>query len=395
MRIKAITPLNDGMSESGASNLWDKIEGFAGYAFNKSHSVEYSIISYWCQWVKVRYPAEFFAASMTVVDKSDKLTGLVLDARKYGLEVMPPDINRSSGRIEIVGERTLFAPFQAVLGISTNVATKIAEVKEFYKKPFESFIDFEAAVSAAGLGGKVNKSHRAKLERVGAFASIEPSTPSAMHADRLKDRLELMPGFTVDAVKADRMINDDRLNLMKIIRITEELRACDKCHLKVSQHPLPRIGKSPQFMVVFDAPNWQEAKKGKLLEGEAAGYLKAALKDEGLSASEGYFTALVKAPKPAGEKMISNESIIACSEYLKQEIEILKPPIIIAMGSNAIRFFAPGMKGSTSELAGKVIFDPKLDASIIFGFNPAQISFDTGKVKLLQAIVGKISELTT
>ena len=71
-----------GMTELSAGMLWDKIEGFAGYAFNKSHSVEYSIVSYWTMWVKVRYPAEFFAAAMTVVDKEEKLTGLVIDARR-------------------------------------------------------------------------------------------------------------------------------------------------------------------------------------------------------------------------------------------------------------------------------------------------------------------------
>lgn len=384
-----------GMTELSAGMLWDKIEGFAGYAFNKSHSVEYSVISYWTMWVKVRYPAEFYAAAMTVVDKEEKLAGLVMDARKNGIEVVPPDINKSSDRIEIEGEKILYAPFQAVKGISTNVAGHIMIVRKEHPEPFTSKAEFEATVSALKLAAKINKSHREKLERVGAFSSIEPESKPAIHPDRLKDRLELMPGFTVDAVKADRAINDDRLNLMKVIRLTEECRSCSKCSLAGAQHPLPRIGKSPKFMVVFDAPNWQEAKKGKLLEGEAAGYLKAALNDAGLSANDGYFTALVKAPKPAGEKMLSNESIIACSEYLKQEIEILKPPVIIAMGSNAIRYFAPGVKGSPAELAGKVIFDPKLDASVIFGLNPAQVSFDPSKGKLLLNIAEKIAELVT
>lgn len=384
-----------GMTETAAGMLWDKIEGFAGYAFNRSHSVEYSVISYWTMWVKVRYPAEFFAAAMTVVDKEEKLAPLVMDARRLGIQAVPPDINKSSDRIEIDGEKVLYAPFQAVKGISTNVAGHIMTVREGHKEPFTSKAEFEATVAALKLAGKVNKSHREKLERVGAFAAIEPTTKPAMHLDRLKDRLELMPGFTVDAVKADRGINNERLALMKIIRMTEELRSCDKCSLKGAAHPLPRIGKSPTFMVVFDAPNWQEAKKGKMLEGEAAGFLKAALQDAGLSANDGYFTALVKSPKPAGAKLLPNETIIGCSDYLRQEIEILKPPVIVAMGSNAIRFFAPGVKGNPAELAGKVIFDPKLDASIVFGLNPAQVSFDPSKIKLLQAVCEKLTELVT
>lgn len=382
-----------GMTELAAGMLWDKIEGFAGYAFNKSHSVEYSVISYWSMWLKVRYSAEFFAAAMTVVDKEEKLMGLVLDARRLGIEVVPPDINKSSDRIEIEGERTLYAPFQAVKGISTNVAAHILSVRNGHHKLFGSAEEFEAAVVAAKMAAKVNKSHREKLIRIGTFASVTPGAKPASHSERLKDRLELMPGFTVDAVKADRDIAADRVNLMRVIRLTEECRACSKCSLAGTPHPLPRVGKSPKFMIVHDAPNWQEAKKGKLLEGESASFLKAALLDSGLSANDGYFTTLVKAAKPAGEKMLSNESINACSDYLKQEIEILKPPVIVAMGSNAIRFFAPGVKGTPSELAGKVIYDPKLDASIIFGFNPAQIAFDASKGKLLLNIAEKINEL--
>lgn len=393
MKIRKASPRNDGMTETAAGMLWEKIAGFAGYAFNRSHSIEYSIISYYMMWLKVRYPAEFFAATMSVVDKEEKLAPLVMDARRVGLNIAPPDINHSSDRIEIAGETTLYMPFQAVKGISGNVAGHIMTTRRAHKGAFESKVDFEATLTALKLAGKVNKSHREKLERVGAFASIEPGTLPALHSDRLKDRLELMPGFTVDAVKADRQMNNERLALMKIVRMSEELRSCDKCSLAGAQHPLPRIGKKPVFMVVSDSPHWQEGKVGKMLEGETALLLKAALRDAGISANDGYFTALVKSPKPAGVKMLTNESIINCSEYLKREIDVLKPPVIVAMGSNAIRFFAPGMKGNPSELVGKVIYDPKLDASIVFGLNPAQVSFDPSKVALLQKVCEKIAEL--
>ena len=96
--------VKSGMTDYSASILWDKIAGFAGYCFNKSHSVEYSIISYWCMWLKVNHPAEFFAAAMTVVDKEEKLTALVDDAKKHGIKVLPPDINISSNKIEIRGK---------------------------------------------------------------------------------------------------------------------------------------------------------------------------------------------------------------------------------------------------------------------------------------------------
>ena len=76
-----------------------------------------------------------------------------------------------------------------------------------------------------------------------------------------------------------------------------------------------------------------------------------------------------------------------------EEIEALKPPVIIAMGSASIRFFAPSIKSSPTELIGKVVFDPKRDASILFGLNPGQVFHDPSKVVLVETVARKISEL--
>lgn len=400
--------VKSGMTERRAEELWDKIVGFAGYAFNKSHSVEYSIISYWTMWLKVRYPAEFFAAAMTVVDKDEKLTSLVLDARRCGLEVLPPDINKSSSRIEIEGEKTLFAPFNAVKGISENVSSYIGIARKalkegvkdedgtFIRAPkerFESLGDLEDILSVLKIAGKCNKRHRDALVRVGAFASVTPGEIAPMHPDRLKDRIELMPGFTVDAVKADRTLSDERLNKIKIMELIGETRTCEKCSLKGCDHPTPRLGKNPKFMVVFDSPSWKEGKAGKMLEGDIGTYLKVAFKDVGLDFNDGYFTSLVKSPKEKDAKVLTNEQINGCSEYLTREIDILKPPVILALGSNAIRYFAPGTKGQPAELAGKVIYRSDIDASVVFGLNPSSIFFDPGKGKLLLDACYKLNEL--
>lgn len=383
-----------GMGEYDAMALWDKIEGFAGYAFNKSHSVEYSVISYWAMWLKVNFTAEFYAAALTVMnDKEDKVTALVTDAKAQGLKILPPDINISSDRIEIKGDKELYAPFQAVKGISTNVTRHILDVREAHGKPFESKIDFEAAVALAGKNGKINKNHRERLDLVGAFASIEPGTPPAMDESRLKDRIEYMPGLTVELVKATRGITMTRAAELQIMAISGELKTCDKCSLKGQQHPDPRFGTKPKFMMVFDTPNFAEAKAGAMLEGDVGKVVKAALKDAGVSPNFGYYTALVKAPKEKGAKTLSNEQINGCVDYLKREIDVLKPPVIVAMGAAAARFFVPSLKGGPADYAGKVIFDPSLDASIVLGANPASVHFDASKIKLLQDACATLAKL--
>lgn len=401
-----------GMAQPVAEGLWEKIAVFAGYAFNRSHSVEYCVISWWTMWLKVHYPAEFFAASMTIVEDDERIEALVLDARKNDVQVLPPDINKSSDRIEIVGERTLYAPFQAVKGISSTVAgyiiqarsllkTKGVEIEEGGVKKLiapagavKHRTDFYAACQVSGVGGKVNKTHRERLERLGVFAECEGDPKSSMHQDRLRDRLEFLPGFTVDVVKADRALNNDRLALLSVIRLAEDARSCDKCSLKGNPHPLPRVGKAPKFMVVFDAPNWQDERAGKLLSGDNGDLVSEAIKGAGLSAQDGYFTSLVKSAKPKGAKTLTNEQINGCSDWLRKEIDILKPPVIVAMGSAACKFFAPEVKGGP-ELAGKHAWDPKLDATIVFGINPAMVFFDPSRVTALQATFARVYELLT
>ena len=121
MKIKSLKVNNDGMGLAEASELFDKIESFAGYGFNKSHAVEYTVISVWTMWLRVNYPAEYFAACMSIVAE-DKLPGLVKDAREVGIEVLPPDVNLSSDKFEIPDPTHLLAPFSSVKGISENTA---------------------------------------------------------------------------------------------------------------------------------------------------------------------------------------------------------------------------------------------------------------------------------
>lgn len=387
-----------GMDEMTADLLWEKIAGFASYAFNRSHAAEYSVISYWAMWLKVRYPSEFYAAAMTVEVDEDKLKLLVSDAQNSGLRVLPPDINKSSDRIEIGSDGALYAPFQAIKGISEKVANYIVTAKEKWGKPFTSEEDFIAALKYAEIGGKVNVRHRENLMRVGAFAEATGDKFPAMHPERLRDRLELMPGFTVDAVKASRDIPRDKIIFAMLRGVVNEFKECSACSLAGEPHPVPRIGSKAKFMVVFDSPNWKEGKKNKLLadeseEGSAGSVVKAALADAGLDLQDGYFTCLVKSVKKKDQKGLTTEQINGCTEHLKRELEILKPPVILTMGREAARFFAPSLKVSASELAGKVIYDPVRDASIVFGVSPGTIYHNPGALTSLQAAVAKVAEL--
>jgi DNA polymerase-3 subunit alpha len=406
-----------GMDEIGAGQLFDKIEAFAGYGFNRSHSVEYAIISVWTMWLRVRYPAEYFAACLSIV-ADEKLTGLVNDARECGIEVLPPDINMSTDRFTIPDDKHLLAPFSKVMGISDNTARRIAELREQnrgwkvvrQKKKRDGTVedvwgpDEEAPVkgrfdtieeflhTAAQPGSKINSRVVENLRTVGALASIEPGSKPARDLSRRKDQTQLMPGLIVDAVKADRTTDvTEPFVKSKIIHIVQDYRSCEACDLAGSPHPAIRMKSNVKFMVVSDCPNWKEEKANKLMEGDTADCIKLAIKEANLSPGDGYFTTLVKAKK--NDKFLTNAQLNGCAQFLNRELELIKPPIIVALGSASIKRFMPGLKGGTTEMIGKAVYDAKLDATIVCGLNPAQIYHDPAKQLTLNEVFAKVAEI--
>ena len=367
-------------------------------------------------WLRVNYPAEYFAACMSIVDE-EKLPGLVKDARECGIEVSPPDINLSSDRYTIPNDTTILAPFSSVKGISENTAKRIVELREangewkiarvkkkrdgttedvwemdgsVIKGRFDTPLEFELA--ALQPGSKVNSKAVENLGRVGALALIDPGAPSPKHFSRRKDQMELMPGLIIDAVKADRTTDlTEKFLRSKVIHLIQDYKKCSDCDLKETPHPTVRAKSTVRFMVVSDCPTWQEEKKDKLLEGDAASYVKGAIVRAGLSAADGYYTTLVKAKK--SDKFLTNGQINGCSQWLNRELELIKPAIIVALGSASIKRFVPGLKGGVTEVVGKTFYDPTLDATIVCGINAQQIGFDPDKQEVLDAVFAQVADI--
>ncbi|MCY1308276.1 hypothetical protein D9M70_582700 [compost metagenome] len=90
---------------------------------------------------------------------------------------------------------------------------------------------------------------------------------------------------------------------------------------------------------------------------------------------------------------MSNAQINGCKQHLIREVELIKPPIIVALGNQAIKHFVPGLKGGAAELAGKTHYDEKLDATIICGINPGQVIYDPTKLEVLEAVFEKAKDM--
>ncbi len=376
-----------GATDKWAGDLFDMIEGFAGYGFNRSHSIEYSLISYQSMWLKTRYPVEFFAAGLTLMDE-DKLPALLRDARRAGIDVDVPDINHSTGRFEIVTDTRLVIPFQRIKGLSEITTTVILEARA--SGPFTSVKDFVDRVERR----KCNVRHQEILNKIGAFATIQSGLP-ANDPSRIRDQLELIPGLITDTVPIDRDMHRDKATRAAIEELVMTYRInhgpgsenADGMPIK------PQFGKQAAIMVINDAPNGEEDTSGVMGTSRTNGAVLQALEEAGLSGSQVYWTSLIKRPKRGS--MITPEEVERYAPYLAEEIRILAPPVIVLLGTMSVRHFIPDLRGKVYDVAGKVVYNRDLDANLVIGFSPGEIFYSPDKQSQLDLVFATVAELLT
>ncbi|CAN5436433.1 DNA polymerase III subunit alpha [soil metagenome] len=153
-----------------ADEIFDLMEKFAGYGFNKSHAAAYSLLAYHTGWLKVHYTAEFFCANMTVeMDDTDKLKVLFEDAIKnFGMSFEPPDVNRGFHRFEPVTDKVIRYGLGAVKGTGQQAIEAIVAARK-EGGPFTSLYDFCVRVDRSRL----NKRTVEALIKAGAFDSLQ------------------------------------------------------------------------------------------------------------------------------------------------------------------------------------------------------------------------------
>ncbi|MEA3395093.1 MAG: DNA polymerase III subunit alpha, partial [Pseudomonadota bacterium] len=152
-----------------ADEVFDLMEKFAGYGFNKSHAAAYSLLAYHTAWLKVHYTAEFFCANMTVeMDDTDKLKVLFEDALKMGMTFEAPDVNRGNYRFEPISDTVIRYGLGAVKGTGQQAIEAIVKARE-EGGPFTSLYDFCVRVDRSRL----NKRTIEALIKAGAFDALQ------------------------------------------------------------------------------------------------------------------------------------------------------------------------------------------------------------------------------
>ena len=160
-----------------AAHIFDLIEKFAGYGFNKSHSAAYGLLSYQTAWLKQHYPAAFMAAVLSSdIDHTDKVVTLIDECHQMGLEILPPDVNESQHVFTVADDRTIRYGLGAIRGVGEGAVQAMVEERTA-NGPFRSIEDLCRRLDLSRLNRRVLEA----LIRSGSLDRLGPNRASLMH----------------------------------------------------------------------------------------------------------------------------------------------------------------------------------------------------------------------
>ena len=170
-----------GVNGELSMKIFDLVEKFAGYGFNKSHSAAYALVSYQTLWLKTHFPAEFMAAVMTAdMDNTDKIVGLVDECLRMGIKVNPPDINSGLYHFHVNDKGEIVYGIGAIKGVGEGPIEAIVEARNKQGKQgyFRNIFELCAKTDIKKLNRRVLE----KLTMAGAFDKIGPHRAAILHS---------------------------------------------------------------------------------------------------------------------------------------------------------------------------------------------------------------------
>ena len=229
-----------GVDRQQAEDIFDLVGKFAGYGFNKSHAAAYAFISYQTAWLKAHTPVEFFAGSMSLdISSTDRLAVFYQDAKRAGVPILPPDVNRSGADFEVEDGQVLYA-LGAIRNVGLAAMEHLVAVREVGGQ-FIDLFDFLERIDPR----QVNKRAIENLARAGAFDRFNPNRAQICDAsdqliayaqsvaeERSSAQISLFGGDQADSARPRLMAIDPWNSVQKL---DEELAAVG---FYLSGHPL-------------------------------------------------------------------------------------------------------------------------------------------------------------
>ncbi|GMG81652.1 DNA polymerase III subunit alpha [Paralimibaculum aggregatum] len=305
----------NGVKEAKALEVWNLLEKFANYGFNKSHAAAYAVVSYQTAWLKANHPVEFMAATMNLdIHLTDKLNVFVQECRRSGIEVLAPCVQRSRARFTVREGRILYA-LGALKGVGIEAMRLIVEAREAGGR-FADLADFAARVDLKAVGKRALE----MLARAGAFDALEPNRArafagldrlveysAAAHADRSSAQGGLFGGG--EALPAPRL--PAREDWTPNERLGEELAAVG---FYLSGHPLDDYEGPLRRSGIATYPEFLAGRARSGGRGKIAGTLASIQNRK--SARGTRFAYLQMSDRTGGYEVMAFSDVLAAHEAL-------------------------------------------------------------------------------
>ncbi|HUZ13623.1 MAG TPA: DNA polymerase III subunit alpha [Caulobacteraceae bacterium] len=309
-----------GVDAAKAEEIFDLVDKFAGYGFNKSHAAAYAYITYQTAWLKTHAPVEFFAASMSLdISNTDRLAVFYQDARRSSVTIRPPDVNRSDADFAVADGEVLYA-LGAVRNVGLAAMQHLVAVRQ-QDGPFRDLFDFLERIDPRQIGKRALEN----LAKAGAFDAIHPhraqilaaaddliAYAQSMAAERAAAQANLFGGEHADAARP-RLPTTAPFAAAQ--QLDEELAAIG---FYLSGHPLDDLAAAlRRRRTTFCAEALAQARSG-VEAFRMAGVVRR--RQERTSAGTNQKFAFVTLSDPSGEY-----EVLFASEALRRHRDLLEP----------------------------------------------------------------------
>lgn len=331
--------LERGYSKEAIKALWDTIEPFASYAFNKSHAAGYGLVSFWTAYLKANYTAEYMAALLTSVsDKKDKSAIYLADCRHLGIKVLSPDVNESAYTFQSVGKDIRFG-LGAVRNVGEDVVESIVKTRK-EKGNFRDFADYLDKIETVAANKRVTES----LIKAGAFDSLghkrkglwlvhEDAVDSVISTKKAADKgqFDLFAGFGDADAGVDNplavQVPDSEWSQKEELAFEKEMLG-----LYVSGHPLDGVSAALEAQTDTPLPKILEGELGHGAEVVVGGIITKV--DKRFSKKDGSPWAIVTLEDINGAQV---DLLVFNKVYAMVSTQVVEDAIVLAKAHVSIR----------------------------------------------------------
>ncbi len=331
----------NGVKSVTAKHIFELVNEFAGYGFNKSHAAAYAMIAFRTAWLKAHYPPEFLAASMSLdIGNIDKLSLFVKEARRLGVEVVSPCVNKTFADFEVEDGRVLYA-LGAIKNVGVEAMRHLVEVREQDGK-FKDLFDFARRIDAR----IVNKRAYENLVKAGAFDELEPNRAKILasvetllsigaraYEERNSAQSSLFGGQDVEMAEPELSKADD---WSEIEKLEHEMQAVG---FYLSGHPLSSRQEELQAGRYLMAEHAEERHRSGEVSVRMAGVLHK--KQERVSQRTKKRFAYLTMSDPTGEyEVFCGEELLNSNRDLLQAGQFLDLMVKLDLRDGELRFSA-------------------------------------------------------